>query len=207
MIQAGAAAMKRERSRSSASNNRGRVQFVLSGLFCLLLQGCPMPYELRHHNQWDSREQIWLSDESQVKIRSAQSRVFDTADRQRMLSVILSTLQDLDFKVEVLDEELGIVSGRKYVENEQVYGGDVSYVLYQPDALLVLNRNYRTWGPFHNRSNLVRVTVTVRKRNETQLVVRASSQFYLRAVEEPDFYQQFFRTVEQALFLQGQSVE
>jgi hypothetical protein len=207
MIQAGAAAMKRERSRSSASNNRGRVQFVLSGLFCLLLQGCPMPYELRHHNQWDSREQIWLSDESQVKIRSAQSRVFDTTDRQQMLSVILSTLQDLDFKVEVLDEELGIVSGRKYVENEQVYGGDVSYVLYQPDALLVLNRNYRTWGPFHNRSNLVRVTVTVRKRNETQLVVRASSQFYLRAVEEPDLYQQFFRTVEQALFLQGQSVE
>jgi len=207
MIRDGVAAMKRERSSSSMSNNRGRVQFVLSGLFCLLLQGCPMPYELRHHNQWDSREQIWLSDESQVKIRSAQSRVFDTTDRQRMLSVILSTLQDLDFKVEVLDEELGIVSGRKYVENEQVYGGDVSYVLYQPDALLVLNRNYRTWGPFYNRSNLVRVTVTVRKRNETQLVVRASAQFYLRAVEEPDLYQQFFRTVEQALFLQGQSVE
>jgi len=201
------AAMKRDRDSSSTSSGRRRVQRVVSGLFCLLLQGCPMPYELRHHNQWDSRDQIWLSDESQVKIRSAQSRAFDTTDRQRMLSVILATLQDLDFKVEVLDEELGIVSGRKYVETEQVYGGDVSYVWYQPDALLVLNRNYRTWGPFYNRSNLVRVTVTVRKRNETQLVVRASAQFYLRAVEEPDLYQQFFRSVEQALFLQGQSVE
>lgn len=201
------AAMKRDRDSSSTSSGRRRVQLAISGLFCLLLQGCPMPYEMRHHNQWDSRDQIWLSDESQVKIRSAQSRVFDTTDRQRMLSVILATLQDLDFKVEVLDEELGIVSGRKYVETEQVYGGDVSYVWYQPDALLVLNRNYRTWGPFYNRSNLVRVTVTVRKRNETQLVVRASAQFYLRAVEEPDLYQQFFRTVEQALFLQGQSVE
>ncbi|MGB4066415.1 MAG: hypothetical protein WBK08_00145 [Nitrospira sp.] len=201
------AAMKRDRDSSLTSSGRGRVQLAISGLFCLLLQGCPMPYELRHHNQWDSRDQIWLSDESQVKIRSAQSRVFDTTDRQRMLSVILSTLQDLDFKVEVLDEELGIVSGRRYVEIEQVYGGDVSYVWYQPDALLVLNRNYRTWGPFYNRSNLVRVTVTVRKRNEAQLVVRASAQFYLRAVEEPDLYQQFFRTVEQALFLQGQSVE
>ena len=159
------------------------------------------------HNQWDSREQIWLSEESQVKIRTAQSRVFDTTDRRRMLATIVSTMQDLDFKVEVLDEELGIVSGRKYIENEQVYGGDLSYLLYQPDALLVLNRNDRTWGPFYNRSNLVRVTVTVRKRNETQLVVRASAQFYLRAVEEPELYQQFFRTVEQALFLQGQSVE
>lgn len=207
MIRVGMAAMTRERDSSSRLGGRRWVQRVLGGLFCLLLQGCPMPYEMRHHNQWDAREQIWLSDESQVKIRSAQSRVFDTTDRQRMLSMILSTLQDLHFKVEVLDEELGIVSGRRYVENEQVYGGDVSYVWYQPDALLVLNRNYRTWGPFYNRSNLVRVTVTVRKRNETQLVVRASAQFYLRAVEEPDLYQQFFRTVEQALFLQGQSVE
>lgn len=187
----------------------GRFQgrLVLGGMLCLLLQGCPMPYELRHDNQWDSREQIWLSDESQVKIRSAQSRVFETTDRQRMLSVILSTLQDLDFKIEVLDETLGIVSGQKYIENEQVYGGDASYVWYQPDTLLVLNRNYRTWGPFHNRSNLVRATVTVRKRNEAQLVVRVSTQFYLRAVEEPDLYQQFFRTLEQTLFLQGQSVE
>ena len=207
MIRAGAAAMKRERGSSSTMAGRYRVQLVLGGLFCLLLQGCSFPYELRHENQWDSRTQTLLSDQSQVKIRSAQSRVFDTTDRQRMLSVILATLQDLDFKVEVLDEELGIVSGRKYVETEQVYGGDVSYVWYQPDALLVLNRNYRTWGPFYNRSNLVRVTVTVRKRSETQLVVRASAQFYLRAVEEPDLYQQFFRTVEQALFLQGQSVE
>jgi hypothetical protein len=184
-----------------------RLSLMLGSVCCLLLQGCPMPYELRHDNQWDSREQIWLSDESQVKIRAAQSRVFDTADRRRMLAAIVSTMQDLDFKVEVLDEELGVVSGKKYVESEQVYGLDLSYLLYRPDALLVLNRNYRTWGPFSHRSNLVRFTATVRKRSETQLVVRASAQFYLRAVEDPAPYQKFFRTLEQTLFLQGQSVE
>ena len=48
---------------------------------CLLLQGCPTPYEWRHQDQWDSREQIWLSEQSQVKLRAAQSRVFDTTDR------------------------------------------------------------------------------------------------------------------------------
>jgi hypothetical protein len=185
----------------------GRLNSWLLVGFCLLLQGCPTPYELRHLNQWDSREQIWLSEESQVKIRAAQSRVFDTADRRRMLATIVSTLQDLDFKVEMLDEELGVVSGKKYVENEQVYGVDLSYLLYQPDALLVLNRNYRTWGPFSHRSNLVRFTVTVRKRNDSQLVVRASAQFYLRAVEDPVPYQQFFRALEQAIFLEARSVE
>src|SRR5689334_4889181 len=186
---------------------KSRLGIALCGLLCLLLQGCPMPYELRHDNQWDSREQIWLSDESQVKIRAAQSRAFDTTDRQRMLATILSTMQDLDFKVEVLDEELGVVSGKKYVENEQIYGVDLSYLLYRPDALLVLNRNARTWGPFHHRSNLVRFTATVRKRNDAQLVVRASVQYYLRAVEDPVPYQQFFRSLEQSLFLQGRSVE
>ncbi len=183
------------------------LNFWLFVCLCLSLQGCPTPYEIRHGGQWDSREQIWLSEESQVKMRTAQSRVFDTVDRRTMLTTIVSTLQDLDFKVEVLDEELGLVSGKKYVENEGTYGVDLSYLLYQPDTLLILNRHDRTWGPFTHRSNLVRLTVTVRKRNEAQLVVRASAQFYLRAVEDPAPYQQFFRALEQTIFLEGHSVE
>ncbi|MGQ0667725.1 MAG: hypothetical protein ACT4O4_11900 [Nitrospiraceae bacterium] len=174
---------------------------------CLLLQGCPTPYEMRHDNQWDARAQIWLSEESQVKLRAAQSRVFDTTDRRRTFEAIVATMQDLDFKVEVLDEDLGIVSGKKFVEIQSVYGTDPTYLLYRPDTLLFLTRNYHTWGPFQHRNNLVRLTITVRKRNETQLVVRASAQFYLRAVEDPLPYQKFFRTLEQALFLQGRSEE
>lgn len=196
-----------ERNRDECTRRSRRLNPWLAAGLCLLLQGCPTPYELRHINQWDSREQIWLSEASQVKIRAAQSRVFDTMDRRRMLAAIVSTLQDLDFKLEVLDEELGVISGKKYVENEQTYDADLSYLLYQPDALLVLNRNYRTWGPFTHRSNLVRFTATVRKRNEAQIVVRASAQFYLRAVEDPVPYQQFFRALEQAVFLESHLVE
>jgi hypothetical protein len=207
MIRARVAVVTQGRYDRLVAGVRSRLGLAFGGLLCLLSQGCPMPYELRHDNQWDSREQIWLSDESQVKIRAAQSRAFDTTDRRRMLAAILSAMQDLDFKVEVLDEDLGVVSGKKYVENEQIYGVDLSYLLYRPDALLVLNRNARTWGPFYHRSNLVRFTATVRKRNDAQLIVRASVQYYLRAVEDPVPYQQFFRTLEQSLFLQGRSVE
>ncbi len=174
-------------------------------IYALLLQGCS-PYEWRHENQWNAREQIWLSEASQVKVRAAQTRIFDTADRRRMLEVIVSTMQDLDFKVEVLDEDLGIVSGKKFVDLEQPQGVDPSYLLYRPDTLLFLTRNYRTWGPFWHRSDLVRFTVTVRARGESQLIVRASAQFYLRAIEEPGPYQHFFRTLEQALFVQANAV-
>ena len=175
-------------------------------LYAFLIQGCSL-YESRHQNQWNSREQIWLSETSQLKVRAAQTRAFDTIDRRRMFEAIISTMQDLDFNVEVLDEELGIVSGKKFVETEQPYGTDPTYLLYRPDTLLLLTRNFHTWGPFWHRSNLVRFTATIRTRGDSQLVVRASAQFYLQPVEEPGPYQQFFRALEQALFLHGQSVE
>ncbi len=173
----------------------------------LLLPGCPTPYEMRHDNQWDARDQIWLSEQSQVKLRAAQSRVFETTDRRRLLRAVIDTMQDLDFKIEVLDQELGLVSGKKFVDNEDLVWIDPAYLLYQPDTLLFLTRNYRSWGPFHHRNNLVRFTVTVRPRGESQFVVRASAQFYLRAVEDPLPYQRFFRTLEQAVFLNSQAVE
>jgi hypothetical protein len=178
-----------------------------AALLCaFLIQGCA-PYDSRHQNQWNSRDQIWLSEASQLKVRAAQTRVFDTTDRRKMLEAIVSTMQNLDFMVEVLDEDLGIVSGKKLVENEQPSGTDPTYLFYRPDTLLLLTRNFHSWGPFWHRSNLVRFTATIRPRGTSQLIVRASAQFYLQAVEEAGPYQQFFRSLEQTLFLHGQSVE
>jgi hypothetical protein len=107
----------------------------------------------------------------------------------------------------VLDEELGIASGTRFVASEGEPWLDPSYHLYDDKSLLLFTRTYRSWGPFHHRSDLVRLTVTVRRRNDTQSVVRASAQFYLRAVEDPEPYQKLFRALEQALFLQAQLVE
>jgi hypothetical protein len=189
-------------------NSRRSLQMLLPTVVAgaVLLTACS-PYEMRHDNQSDARTQIWLSEESQVKVRAAQTRVFDTKDRRKMLQAIIMTLQDLNCKIDVLDEELGIVSAKKYLDLEQPTFLDPSYVLYRPDTLLFLTRTYRAWGPFYHRSDLVRLTVTVRDRNESQLLIRASAQFYLRAVEDPVPYQQFFRTLEQAIFLEGHTVE
>lgn len=174
----------------------------------LMLTGCPTPYELRHEGQWDSRDQVWLSEQSQVKLRAAQSRVFETIDRRRTIEAVIDTMQDLGFMVEVLDENIGIVSGKRFEPLERSsYFNDPFYHLYSDESLVVFTRAYRSWGPFWHRSDLVRLTVTVRKRNEAQLVVRASAQYYLKAVEDPLPYQRFFRTLEQALFLQGMAAE
>ena len=187
-----------------------RIGRALGGLvgLCLALQGCPTPYELRHQVQWNSRDQILMSEASQVKLRAAQSRVFDTTDRTRLLEAVIDVMQDLNFMVDVLDPELGIVSGKLFTSLERpelLY--DPLYHLYDEKSLLIFSQRYLGWGPFSHRSDLVRLTVTMRRRNDTQSVVRASAQFYLRGVEDPVPYQRFFRGLEQALFLQGQMVE
>ena len=53
----------------------------------------------------------------------------------------------------------------------------------------------------------LRMTVSVRPRGTTQLLVRASAQYNLRAVEEPGPYQQFFDALGQAMFLAAQEVD
>jgi hypothetical protein len=45
------------------------------------------------------------------------------------------------------------------------------------------------------------MTVTVRPRGETQLLVRANAQYDVQPVTDPEPYQQFFTSLEKAMFL------
>ncbi len=65
-----------------------------------------------------SRSQVLGTDESQVKLRSIETRAFDTSDKEKMLRTIMSTLQDLGFVLQKADYELGSVTGSKFVRNE-----------------------------------------------------------------------------------------
>lgn len=112
-----------------------------------------------------SRQQIMASSESQVKLRSIQSRVFDTTDKEKTLRTIIATLQDLAFVIDKADETLGTVSATKLA----------GYTL--------------------------KMTVTVRPKGQTQLIVRANAQHGLEAVEDPEPYQQFFESLQKAMFL------
>ena len=47
----------------------------------------------------------------------------------------------------------------------------------------------------------LRMTVSVRPRGQTQLLVRANAQYNIQAVENPEPYQQFFDALSKAIFL------
>lgn len=53
----------------------------------------------------------------------------------------------------------------------------------------------------------LRMTVSVRPRGEEQLLVRASAQYNIVAVTDPQPYQQFFTALEKAIFLEAHDVE
>ncbi len=53
----------------------------------------------------------------------------------------------------------------------------------------------------------LRLTVTVRPRGTTQLLVRANAQYNITPVEDPEPYQQFFTALEKSVFLTAQKVD
>jgi hypothetical protein len=54
---------------------------------------------------------------------------------------------------------------------------------------------------------ILRMTVSVRPRGDTQLLVRANAQYNITAVENPEPYQQFFDALSKAMFLTAHPVE
>ena len=140
-------------------NKQCLIYFLLATIALIILQGCATP-----------KEQL-LGAKEQLKLRSMQSRSFDTTEKKKTLRTIIATMQDLGFVIDKADEVLGTVSGTKLD----------GYAL--------------------------RLTVSVRPKGEKQLIVRANAQYNITAVEDPVPYQNFFTSLEKAMFLTAHAIE
>ena len=182
---------------------KGIVQRSIPVFFAsLMLSGCQ--HQWGSQLQMNSESQILMSDSSQVRLRSIQTRVFDTTDKLKIMDAAVAAMQDLYFDIDVLDDDLGVISGKKLFREDSEWVTDPTYYSYRTDKLIIFNENFRTWGPFNYRHDLIRLTVTVRPKGKTRSLVRASVQYAVRAVEDPEIYQKFFKTLEQSLFLSRQ---
>lgn len=77
---------------------------ILLSLVAASSVGCAtVPLEVLDSNQ----------SQTQTQLRLAQSRTFDTADKERTLRSVIATLQDLHFVIDKADPELGTVSATK----------------------------------------------------------------------------------------------
>lgn len=179
--------------------NKRALSYFFVFVSSLLLQACAM--QLGAEIQWDSKDQILMSESSQVKMRSIQTRVYDTTDKDKIMRAIISTLQDLYFDIDVVDHESGIISGKKLYQSGSGWENNPTYYQYKTDNLVIFSTNYRTYGPFQYRNNLTRLSATIRPKGKTQLMVRTSIQHNIRAIKDPEIYQLFFKLLGQSQFL------
>lgn len=137
-------------------------KYLLIGIFmCIALSGCA-----------STTNKAFRVNDSQVELRSVQTRAFDTTDKKKMMQTVISTMQDLDFVIDKADFLLGSVTGTKFFKS-------VSIVM----------------------------TVIVRPRGDTQLLVRANAQSGVTSVKDAETYQDFFVVLSKSLFLSAHQVD
>lgn len=61
-----------------------------------------------------TQKRLLDSDVNQLKVRSIQTRVFDTNDKDKTLRTVMVTLQDLGFMIDSANADLGTVTGTKF---------------------------------------------------------------------------------------------
>lgn len=139
-----------------------RIGAILPTLmFAMFVVGCANP----------NRHILGDTEESQLQVRSIQTRVFDTKDKNMVVRNVVASLQDLSFVIDKADADLGTVTATKLSG-------------YQ-----------------------IRMTVTVRPKGETQMVVRANGQYNNRIILDPVMYQDFFVVLQKSLFLTANSID
>ncbi|HOG82976.1 MAG TPA: hypothetical protein PK651_11395 [Smithellaceae bacterium] len=119
---------------------------------------------------------------------STQNRLLDSDSSQVQLRSIQTRAFDTTDKEKTL---------RTVISTLQ----DLGFVIDKADALL------GTVSATKLKGYALRTTVTVRPRGETQLLVRASAQYNIEPVTDPQPYQQFFTSLEKAMFLTAHQVD
>ncbi len=120
-----------------------------------------------------------------------------TDSKQQVLAVTKSQVELRSFQTRAFDT----TDKEKTLRTIMATLQDLSFVLDKADAVLGTVSGTKLDG------YQLRITVTVRPRGETQMLVRANAQYNITAVEDPEPYQQFFIALEKSMFLTAHEVD
>jgi hypothetical protein len=113
---------------------------------------------------------------------TTQERLLDSDTSQVQLRSIQTRAFDTTDKVKTLRTVIATLQ-------------DLGFVIDKADSTLGIVSATKLQG------YILRMTVTVRPRGDTQLLVRANAQYNVEPIKDPELYQQFFISLEKAMFL------
>ncbi len=76
---------------------------------------------------------------------------------------------------------------------------DLGFIIEKADSTLGIITGYSS-------THISKMSVSIRKRNEKQMIVRVNAQRNNREIEDPIAYQNFFNSLSQSLFLEAHDV-
>ncbi len=117
--------------------------------------------------------------------------------RQQVLATNQSAVQLRSFQSRAFDTTDQNRTLRTVIATLQ----DLGFVIDKADSLL------GTVSATKLDSYALKMTVSVRQRGGTQLLIRANAQYNIRAVEDPQPYQQFFEALQKSMFLTAHEVD
>jgi hypothetical protein len=166
--------------------------------------------------------------ESTLEVRAIQTRKLEASSEIAILTATIAVLQDMEFNIDRIEKPLGAITASKLSDADSkvqktglffldmlcvVAGGgsceassmamrsviatlqDLGFTIDQADAEL----GTITATRLHDYT--MRMTVTVVKKKDRQISVRANARIGERAVTDAETYQDFFAVLNKSLFL------
>ena len=156
-----------------------------------------------------SKEMVKL-EETSLKERQIQSRIYNTLDEKKVLSSSIETLQDMGFNIDEINRQFGVVTSSKTRdarETGQQIGLFVLAVLFGANIMdsadptqIIRTTVVTTPKAKSSKDMMVRVTLQRVMKNSKGLVIGVEN------IKDEKIFQAFFDKLSKSIFLEAQNI-
>lgn len=143
---------------------------------------------------------------TQLEIRQMQTREYSSpkGGLRSVMKAVLNTLQDRGFMIKNADKELGFITAQKESDVEGQWSSIIAHLgasngqpaRFRKSSLIECSANISEFGKD------IRVRITF----QTKTLDNLGGTMAVSQIEEPQYYQEFFSTVDKSVFIERQGL-
>ena len=141
---------------------------------------------------------------TQLQIRELQTREYDSATKARILPVAIAVLQDGGYVIGNANAELGLLSASKQLHKKDVDDAGTAFMKGFFGMGMISTEE---WSTIETNVTVTLFGDKVRVRMAARLsAMSTSGATQYEQITEPEFYQNFFTTMEKGLFIEREQL-